>query len=153
MPNIIECFDISNLGPTNVCASMVQFRAGKPDKSNYRKFKIRTVAGQDDFASMREVIFRRYSKVEEFPDLVMVDGGLGQLNAAREVFDNLQINIPLISIAKKEEKVYGIHLENYGPIAINHKKESLKLLQRIRDEAHRFVISYQKKLREKDMFD
>jgi len=158
LPAVIECFDISNLGPTNVCASMVQFRDGKPDKSNYRKFKIRTVKGQDDFESIREVIFRRYSKVEnfkddKFPDLVMVDGGLGQLNAAREVFHRLQINIPLISIAKREELVYGLHLDNFGPIAINHKKESLKLLQRIRDEAHRFVINYQKKLRQKDLFD
>lgn len=158
LPDVIECFDISNLGPTNVCASMVQFRNGKPQKSEYRKYKIKTVRGQDDFASMREVIFRRYSKIENFqkegfPDLVIVDGGLGQLNAAREVFDRLQINISLISIAKREELVYGIHLDNFGPVAIDHKKESLKLLQRIRDEAHRFVINYQKKLRLKDMFD
>jgi excinuclease ABC subunit C len=126
---------------------------GKPDKSNYRKYKIKTVVGQDDFASMKEVIYRRYSKIEVFPDLILVDGGLGQLNAAREVLEHLQINIPLISIAKREELIYGTHLDNFGPIAISHTKESLKLLQRIRDEAHRFVITYQKLLRQKDLFD
>src|SRR5665811_1268361 len=109
-PKVIECFDISHLGGTEVVASMVQFRNGKPDKSNYRKFKIQSFQGNDDFKAMNEVVQRRYSRLKkegkEFPDLILIDGGLGQLNSSIQSLNKLNIKIPIISLAKKFEEVY-----------------------------------------------
>ncbi|MFA5108100.1 MAG: hypothetical protein WC492_01040 [Candidatus Micrarchaeia archaeon] len=149
LPLVIECFDISNLGENDVVGSMVQFVNAKPKKENYRKFKIRSVVGQDDFASIKEVVFRRYRRLldegETMPDIILIDGGLGQLHAAKNALEQLNLQIPLFSIAKKEELVYGIDL--IVPIKMKKNNEALHLLQRCRDEAHRFAISYNRKLR------
>ena len=110
VPYIIECFDISHLSGTNIVASMVQFRNGLPSKENYRRFKLKSVSQNDDFASMKEVIHRRYSKLllekREFPDLILIDGGKGQLSIALEVLKSLNLKIPVISLAKKLEEIY-----------------------------------------------
>lgn len=151
IPKVIECFDISHLSGTDVVASMVQFRDGQPDKSNYRRFKIRGGDVNDDYAAMCEVIGRRYSGLkksgEDLPDLVVVDGGKGQLGVALDVLDELKIGIPVISLAKKLEEVF-VPGRNEG-IGLNGKSKALRLLQEIRDEAHRFAISYQRLLRRK----
>lgn len=153
IPYIIECFDISHLSGTNIVASMVQFRNGISSKTNYRRFKLKTVYQNDDFASMREVIKRRYSRLirekEEFPDLILVDGGKGQLNMTLKVLEELNIKIPTISIAKKFEEIYLPSKE--GPIKLHHKNKVRLLLQEIRDEAHRFAINYNRLLRKKSL--
>ena len=151
-PKIIECFDISNLGPTDVVASMVRFDQGKPDKNNYRKFKIKTFQGQSDFDAMKEVVYRRYYRItmekEQLPNLIMVDGGKPQLSAARQSLAQLGLEyLPLIALAKKEEEIYT--LKSKYPIRLSKKSCALKLLQQIRDEAHRFAITYQRSLRSK----
>lgn len=149
IPDVIECFDISHLQGTNTVASMVQFRGGLPDKSNYRRFKIRSVDGIDDFASIAEVVRRRYSRLQKehssLPNLILIDGGKGQLSAATQELRNLDLRIPIVSLAKKFEEVFvpGRPV----PLKIPHKTEALKLLQRLRDEAHRFAITYNRKLR------
>ncbi len=152
IPHVIECFDISHLGGTNTVASMVQFRGGVADKSNYRRFKIKTVEGIDDFASMAEVVGRRYSRLQKedgaMPDLIVIDGGKGQLHAALDSLRDLGLRIPMISLAKKFEEVYLPGL--LRPLRLSHKTKALKLLQQIRDEAHRFAITYNRKLRTKD---
>lgn len=154
-PRIIECFDISHLSGTNTVASMVQFRNGKPDKNNYRRFKIRTVEGIDDFASMAEVVKRRYTRLQteskEMPNLIVIDGGKGQLSFALQELKNLGIKIPIISLAKKFEEIYlpGRQI----PIKLSKRTEALKLLISIRDEAHRFAISYNRLLRNKNFKD
>lgn len=150
LPRVIECFDISNLGPTGVVGSMVQFRNAKPDKNSYRKFKIKTFRGQSDFHAMKEVVFRRYYRItkekSELPDLIMVDGGKPQLSAARQSLKKLGLqNIPLIALAKKEEEIYV--LNSKYPLRLPKKSEALKLLQRLRDEAHRFAITFQRSQR------
>ncbi|NUM25481.1 MAG: excinuclease ABC subunit UvrC [Candidatus Buchananbacteria bacterium] len=149
-PRIIEAFDISNLGPSDVVASMVRFDQGKPDKDNYRRFKIKTFQGQSDFDAMKEVVYRRYYRItkqqEQLPDLIMVDGGKPQLSAARQSLSALGLDqIPLIALAKKEEEIYT--LKSKYPIRLSKRSSALKLLQRIRDEAHRFAITYQRSLR------
>jgi len=162
-PLRIECFDISNLGPTEVVGSMVVFEDGLPKRSDYRKFKVRGVAGQDDFASMGEVVHRRFSRfVEERttssskskfayqPGLVVVDGGKGQLNRAIEVMSEVGVvGIPVVSIAKRLEEVF-VPGES-EPRVIPRGSEALYLLQRVRDEAHRFAIGYQRQRRTKTM--
>ncbi len=153
VPNVIECFDISTIqGQYNV-ASMVQFRGGVPDKSNYRKFKIKTVLQQDDFASMAEVVGRRYKRLIEekkpLPDLIVIDGGRGQLNAAWEVLKALKLKVPVIGLAKKEEEIYRV--EELETLKLSHKEPGLKLLMQIRNEAHRFAITYHRLLRKKGM--
>lgn len=124
-PEIIECFDISHLSGTSTVASMVQFRNGKPDKKNYRRFKIKTVSGIDDFKSISEVVFRRYSKLIEenleLPDLIVIDGGKGQLSSAFSELRKLKLKIPIISIAKREEEIYAPGIENPLPIKKNEK--------------------------------
>jgi len=149
LPYIIECFDVSNLGEKDVVASMVRFANGQPRKSDYRKFRIRTVEGQDDFASIKEAVFRRYRRLldegEPLPDIVLIDGGLGQLHAAKNALEQLDVEIPLFSLAKKEELVYGVNL--MLPVRMSRNNEALQVLQRARDEAHRFAISYNRKLR------
>jgi excinuclease ABC subunit C len=152
-PSVIECFDVSHLSGTSTVASMVQFKNAKPDKSNYRRFKIRSVEGVDDFAAIGEVVRRRYKRLkkekQKMPDLVIIDGGLGQLNSALKEIEKLELKIPVISIAKKMEEIYTPGLS--FPISLDKKSKAQKLIQEIRDEAHRFAISYQKVLRKKDM--
>ena len=152
-PHRLECYDISNIQGQEAVASMVVFEEGRPNRSEYRRFKIKTVEGPDDFASMAEVIRRRFEKGlrgdERFsilPDLVIVDGGKGQLAAARKVMKKLGVaQIPIVSIAEKEEEIYceGQSL----PIVLPRDSQALYLLQRIRDEAHRFAITYHRLLR------
>ncbi len=152
IPKKIECFDISNIQGSDTVASMVVFENAKPKKSKYRKFIIKSVEGPDDFASMREVIERRYSKLKEndepLPDLIMVDGGKGQLSSAVSVLKNLGfINFEIIGLAKRLEEIY---LPNSPePQTIPKTSSSLKLLQRIRDEAHRFAITFHRQRRSK----
>ncbi|MBV9392590.1 MAG: excinuclease ABC subunit UvrC [Verrucomicrobia bacterium] len=182
VPFVMECFDISNISTTHIVASMVSFRNGVPDKSNYRRYRVRTVAGQDDFASMAEVVRRRYSRVllearqfapelsefnqenvieavhrvevsqpERFvrlPDLIIVDGGKGQLGAACRELERLGLHdIPIIGLAKEFEEIYrpGRPL----PLRLPDDSGALHLLQRIRDEAHRFANSYHQLLMKK----
>ena len=153
IPLVIECFDVSNLGGKQIVASMVRLVNAKPKKSDYRKFRIRTVSGQDDFASMKEAVFRRYRRLRDegtpLPDLVLVDGGLGQLHSAKDALDQLGLEIPLYSLAKENEEVYG--LEMLHPLRLDKRNEALHVLQRARDEAHRFAIGYNRKLRKKEM--
>jgi excinuclease ABC subunit C len=151
-PRRIECFDISNIQGSDTVASMVVFVDAKSRKSEYRKFKIRSVVGPDDFASMREVVERRYTRLVEesgvMPDLIMVDGGKGQLSSAVEVLQRLGLNsIPIIGLAKRLEEVFVP--EERDPLTIPRTSSSLRLLQQVRDEAHRFAITYHRKLRAK----
>lgn len=154
VPSHIECFDNSNIQGSNPVASMVCFRNGKPSKRDYRKFNIKTVVGPDDFASMKEVVGRRYHhlKTEDlpFPNLVVIDGGKGQLNAACDALRELGIygQIPIIGIAKRLEEIY--FPEDEIPIFISKKSTSLKLIQQLRDEAHRFAITFHRQKRSKD---
>ena len=145
-PRRIECFDISHIQGTEKVASMVVWEDGKMKKSDYRKFIIRTVVGNDDFASMREVITRRYSKLQQenqkFPELVLVDGGLGQLHSAAEALEAIGITYqPLASIAKREEWIY-VYGQEDEPIILDRFSPILHLVQIIRDEAHRFAVSF-----------
>ncbi len=145
-PDRIECFDISHIQGTDKVASMVVWEDGRMKKSDYRKFIIRTVAGNDDFASMREVITRRYGKLQAeklpFPGLVLVDGGLGQLHAAAEALEALGITYqPLASIAKREEWIY-VYGQEDEPIILDKFSPILHLVQTIRDEAHRFAVTF-----------
>jgi excinuclease ABC subunit C len=145
-PRRIECFDISHIQGTDKVASMVVWEDGKMKKSDYRKFIIRTVIGNDDFASMREVVTRRYSRLQEekqpLPGLVLIDGGLGQLHAAADALEAIGIiNQPLASIAKREELIYVLGQES-EPIALDRFSPILHLIQSIRDEAHRFAVTF-----------
>ena len=152
LPRKIECFDISNLQGTDTVASMVVFEDGKPKKSLYRKFIIKSVEGPDDFSSMREVIERRYSRLLEeaqlLPDLIMVDGGKGQLSSAVEILDNLGFtNYNIIGLAKRLEEVFLPN--NSDPELIPKTSSGLMLLQQVRDEAHRFAITFHRERRSK----
>ena len=145
-PNRIEAFDISHIQGSDIVASMVVWEAGRMKKSDYRKFIIKTVPQNDDFASMREVVGRRYRRIQEekkkFPDLVLIDGGLGQLNAAAAALESLGIiNQPMASIAKREEILYVLGREN-EPVILDHHSPALHLIQQIRDEAHRFAVTF-----------
>jgi excinuclease ABC subunit C len=145
-PKRIECFDISHIQGTDKVASMVVWEDGKMKKSDYRKFIILTVIGNDDFASMREVVTRRYSRMqaenEPMPGLILIDGGIGQLHAAADALESLGIiNQPLASIAKREELIYVLGQEN-EPIALDRYSPILHLIQTIRDEAHRFAVTF-----------
>jgi excinuclease ABC subunit C len=162
-PRRIEAFDISNLQGGYAVGSMVSFEDGEPLKERYRHFKIKTISGADDYGMMYEVLLRRYKKAveeDDIPDLVLLDGGRGQLNAAQEVFKELQIKeVDLISLAKgrairgthpsgsqkTEEKIF--HPQYKGPLILERSSSLLHLLDRIRDEAHRFAITYHKKVR------
>lgn len=150
-PRIIECFDISNTQGTNPVAAMTVSVEGRASKKDYRKFKITSKDTPDDYQMMREVIYRRYSKLEEkdFPDVILIDGGLGQINVAGEVLRELKKDniADLLSLAEREELVY-----KYGegePYRFSHSDEALKILIRVRDEAHRFGITFHRKLRSK----
>lgn len=145
-PNRIECFDVSHIQGSDVVASMVVWEAGRMKKSDYRKFIIKTVPRNDDFASMREVVGRRYRRLQEekkpLPDLVLVDGGIGQLHAAASALEGLQIiNQPLASIAKKEEILF-VHGREDEPVVLDRHSPVLHLVQQIRDEAHRFAVTF-----------
>ena len=151
-PYRIECFDISNIQGADQVASMVAWEGGKPRRSDYRRFKIRTVEGADDFRSIAEVVGRRYARLQReerrLPDLVLIDGGKGQLSSAVAALDSLGIGeLPVAAIAKREEEIF---IEGRGdPIVLPRESPVLHLLQRIRDEAHRFAITYHRKLRDR----
>jgi len=152
LPKRIECFDISHIQGAETVASMVVWESGKIKKSDYRKFIIRSVEGVDDFASMREVVTRRYKRVQEqkekMPDLVLIDGGIGQLHAAAAALEALGIvNQPLASIAKREEIIY-LHGQEDDPIVLDRHSPVLHLVQLIRDEAHRFAVTFHRKRRQ-----
>jgi excinuclease ABC subunit C len=152
LPKRIECFDISHIQGAETVASMVVWEDGKMKKSDYRKFIIRSVEGVDDFASMREVVSRRYKRMQQeektMPSLVLIDGGLGQLHAAAEALETLEIiNQPLAAIAKREEILY-IYGQEKDPIALDHHSPVLHLIQLIRDEAHRFAVTFHRKRRQ-----
>lgn len=153
LPVVIECFDNSNLQGTTPVASMVRFVNGKPDKKNYRHFNIKTVTGADDFASMKEIVGRRYGRILEeggqLPDLILIDGGKGQLSSACEALKALGIygKIPIAGIAKKLEEIY--YPEDPIPLHISKKSPGLLLLQQVRDEAHRFAITFHRQKRSK----
>jgi len=153
LPEHIECFDNSNLGGSHPVASMVYFQKGKPAKKEYRKYNIKTVEGPNDFASMEEIVYRRYKRLLDektsLPDLVVIDGGKGQLSSAVNALKKLEIygQVPIIGIAKRLEEIYFPHDE--FPVHISKKSESLKLLQHIRNEAHRFAITFHRSKRSK----
>ena len=152
LPKRIECFDISHIQGAETVASMVVWEDGKMKKSDYRKFIIRTVEGVDDFASMREVVTRRYKRLQQeekpMPSLVLIDGGLGQLHAAAESMESLEIiNQPLAAIAKREEILY-VYGQEKDPVILDHHSPVLHLIQLIRDEAHRFAVTFHRKRRQ-----
>jgi excinuclease ABC subunit C len=152
LPRRIECFDISHIQGAETVASMVVWEDGHMKKSDYRKFIIRSVEGVDDFASMREVVARRYKRLQEekkpMPSLVIIDGGLGQLHAAAEALASIEvINQPLAAIAKREEIIYVFGQEN-EPVVLDHHSPVLHLVQLIRDEAHRFAVTFHRKRRQ-----
>lgn len=154
LPERIEAFDISNIGGQQAAGSMVSFRRGRPDKDNYRRFRIKTVAGIDDYRMLAEAVGRRYRRLRDehlpFPDLVLIDGGRQHLAAALRVLEKLGAVIPVISIAKEFEHVY-IPLRR-DPIAFASDTPALNLIRRVRDEAHRFAVAYHHILRRKKVF-
>lgn len=145
----MECYDISNISGVDKVSSQVVFIDGKPEKSEYRRYKIKTVEGANDFASMAETIRRRIAHLtpENRPDLIVVDGGKGQLSAAYEVLKQLGEDIPMVGLAKREEEIFLVGRQL--PIVLDHSDYALRLMQRIRDEAHRFAITYHRTLRAK----
>jgi len=153
LPEVIECFDNSNIQGSSPVASMVRFVDGKPNKAGYRHFNIKTVEGPDDFASMKEIVLRRYKRIldenEALPNLIIVDGGKGQLSHACEALRELSIygRVPIVGIAKKLEEIY--YPEDPIPLHISKKSPGLQLIQKIRDEAHRFAITFHRLKRSK----
>lgn len=150
MPERIECFDISHISGTFVVASMVSFAEGRPDKNNYRRFKIKSFIGNDDYRAMEEVVGRRYRRLAEegraFPDLIVIDGGKGQVTAALKAFLALDLPLPpLVGLAKKEETV--VFPDEREPLKLPERDPGLRLLQRVRDEAHRFANTFNADLR------
>jgi excinuclease ABC subunit C len=154
-PIVIETFDISTLFGENNVASMVQFVNGRSNKKEYRKFMIKSIEKQDDFASMKEVVYRRYSRLvsenKPFPDLIVIDGGIGQLHAAIEGLKEANVNIVICSLAKQFEEVFMPGRMN--SIKMDKKNPALKLLQMGRDEAHRFALTFQRLRRKKKMIE
>lgn len=151
LPRRIECFDISHIQGAETVASMVVWEDGAMKKSGYRKFQIKSVEGVDDFAAMREVVIRRYRRVVEekraLPSLILIDGGLGQLHAAAQALEELGLTTqPLASIAKREELIY-LYGQEDDPIVLERRSPVLHLIQRVRDESHRFAITYHRKRR------
>ena len=157
LPRHIECFDNSNIQGSNPVASMVCFKNGKPSKKDYRKYKIKTVVGADDFASMEEIVYRRYARLlkenSPLPNLVIVDGGKGQLSSALKSLKKLGLigKIPIVGIAKRLEEIY--YPGDSLPLYINKKSESLRLIQFLRNEAHRFAITFHRDQRSKNLYD
>ena len=158
-PRTIDGIDIAHLDGKESCGSAVCFIDGRPFKSGYRRYKIKTVEGNDDFASIREVVYRRYrraaSQTELFPDIILIDGGKGQLSAAAGAFDTVEdenFQLPtIISLAKKEEEIFV--LGQTQPIRLTRRDPALRLLQSVRDEAHRFAQHYHHILRRKATLD
>jgi excinuclease ABC subunit C len=150
LPRVIECFDISNLGQEHVVSGMVSFKDGKPDKKNYRRFKIKTFVGQDDFAAVNEVVARRYRRLVEektpLPDLVLIDGGPGQVNAAKAALQTLSLKIPVIGLAKEHEEIYLP--DDPTPKVFDKNSRMILLLRKIRDAAHEFSLGYNLKRRQ-----
>ena len=151
LPEVIECFDISHLSGTSVVGSMVQFRGGRPDKHNYRRFRIRSVEGPNDLTSVAEVVHRRYARLkeerQELPDLIIIDGGAEQLASAKRELGKLGVRTPAISIAKGEEEIYLPGARK--PLALARDEKASLFIQEIRDEAHRFALAYHRLLRKK----
>jgi excinuclease ABC subunit C len=152
LPRRIECFDISHIQGAETVASMVVWEDGAMKKADYRKFQVKTVTGVDDFASMREIIHRRYKRLQDdqkpFPSLILIDGGLGQLHAAYAALEEIGITLqPLASIAKREEIIY-VHGQEDDPVVLDRRSPVLHLMQKIRDESHRFAVTYHRKRRE-----
>ena len=149
IPNHIECFDNSNLCGTNAVSSCVVFKNGEPSKNDYRHFKVKTIVGPDDFKTMEEIISRRYVNNTILPDLIIVDGGLGQLDSAVKVLKKLNIleKLDVLGLAKEFEDIY---YPNGEKINLEDNSEELKLIQFIRDEAHRFAINFHRRLRSKN---
>ncbi len=154
-PKRMECYDISNISGVDKVGSMVVFSDGEPDRNSYRRFRIKTVEGANDFASLQEVLRRRLAKLgteeeERFqkPDLIVIDGGKGQLSSVKEIFEEMNVTgIDLVSLAKREEEVFTLQSEE--SVKIDHRDYALKMLQRLRDEAHRFAITYFRTLHDK----
>jgi excinuclease ABC subunit C len=151
-PHRIECFDISHIQGAETVASMVVWEDGAMKKADYRKFQVKTVSGVDDFASMREIVQRRYKRLLEekkpFPSLILIDGGLGQLHAAADALNEIGVTLqPLASIAKREEVIY-VYGQESDPVVLDRRSPVLHLVQKIRDESHRFAITYHRKRRE-----
>ncbi|MCL2472037.1 MAG: UvrB/UvrC motif-containing protein, partial [Treponema sp.] len=154
-PENIEGFDIAQLDGKHPVASLITFKNGIPDRRNYRYFKLKTVVGiVDDFASMREAVHRRYSRLihenKELPDLVLIDGGIGQVNAAKGVMDELGIDCDIIGLAKRDEELWLPHTAE--PVKLSKRSEALKVLQFVRDETHRFATGLNQRLRSKDLY-
>lgn len=161
MPRRIECFDNSNIQGTAPVASMVVFADGRPAKKEYRRFSIKTVVGADDFASMKEIITRRFRRAQEaneeeagkwttLPDLVIIDGGKGQLNAALEALEEVGMQVPICGLAKEQEEIFLPGRSD--SILLPRDSQALFLVQRLRDEAHRFAITYHRNTRRKNAF-
>jgi len=154
-PVRIECFDISNIMGNQSVGSMVAFLNGKPDKNNYRRFRIKTVEGIDDFQMIAEIVQRRYARLQKeglsFPDLVVIDGGKGQLGAAIKELRELSLSLPVIALAKQEEEIFIPGKRN--AVKLSHDSLGLKLLMRVRDEAHRFGLRYHTFLRAKEFLN
>ncbi len=144
LPVRVEAFDISNISGQSACGSMVSFLRGKPDKNNYRRFRIKTVTGVDDYACLKEVVHRRYARVKHenlrIPDLILIDGGKAHLLTAERELEKLSMDIPLASIAKEDENIYVKGKKS--PIIFSGDRPALNLIRRLRDEAHRFALSY-----------
>ena len=155
IPSHIECFDNSNLQGTHPVASCVVFRDGRPSKKEYRHFNVKTVTGPDDYASMKEIVYRRYKRMldegHDLPQLIVIDGGKGQLNAARSSLEKLglQEKVALIGIAKRLEEIY--FPDDPVPLYLDKNGESLKMIRYLRDEAHRFGITFHRQKRSKDL--
>ena len=149
-PQVIECYDISNLGEKEAVGSKIAFYNGKPNKKEYRMYKIKSIFTQDDQAMIGEIIQRRFNRLLKEngrqPDLIVVDGGITQVRAANRKLDKLKMNIPVIGLAKKQENIY---LSNGKLLTLDRSSNSSILLQHIRDEAHRFAIRYHRKRRNK----
>jgi excinuclease ABC subunit C len=156
IPKIIECFDISHTSGKNTVGSMVQFLDGRENKKEYRRFKIKSYQGSNDYLGIYEIVKRRYTRVlkegKDLPNLIVIDGGKGQLSFAKKAIDSLNLykKIDLISLAKREEEIFKE--DNLFPIKLLKTSKALKLLQRIRDQAHRFAITYNRLLRKKSLF-
>ncbi|MBN1861017.1 MAG: excinuclease ABC subunit C [Candidatus Thermoplasmatota archaeon] len=152
-PQMIECIDISHLSGTSMVGSLVQYRNGKPDKTSYRRFRIRTVEGIDDVAAIAEVVRRRYTRLQQehsdLPQLVIIDGGIGQLNRAVCELEAIGLTLPLIAIAKHFEEIYLPGSPE--PLHLDKKEKALLFIREIRDEAHRFAIAYNRLLRKKEL--
>ena len=150
--NRIEGYDISNISGTNNVASMVVFENGEPAKKEYRKFKIKTVEGANDFACLQETLKRRLQSLKEGqknldtkPDLILIDGGLGQLHSVQEIINQFGMSIPVVSLAKQDEEIFTT--SSLVPIRLEKNNYALRLLQRVRDESHRFAVLYHRNLR------